>query len=206
MFEPAEATFNEVAMRVQMLIVSAQLCTIGAWRNDGNRLVFGNIGKKRMGVIRFVGHDRACGQASEQRDGLRDIMHLSSGQAPTHSIAQTLHHGVDLGGQPAARAPERLVTVFFAAPAACWWARTMVLSMNTSSKSASLANSSKTRCQTPRSDQRANRLYTEFHCPKLLGRSRHGQPARAIHNTASTNRRLSSPVRPGSKRETPPIP
>jgi hypothetical protein len=48
------------------------------------------------------------------------------------------------------------------APAACWWALTIVESRKTSSKSASLAISANTRCQTPRSDQRAKRLYALF--------------------------------------------
>jgi hypothetical protein len=33
---------------------------------------------------------------------------------------------------------------------------------------------------------------------KLVRRSRHGAPVRATHNTPSTSRRLSSPLRPGS--------
>jgi hypothetical protein len=37
-----------------------------------------------------------------------------------------------------------------------------------------------------------------FQLPKKAGRSRQGLPVRAIHNTASTNRRLSLPLRPGS--------
>ncbi len=37
-----------------------------------------------------------------------------------------------------------------------------------------------------------------FQLPNVSGRSRQGLPVRAIHNTASTNIRLSDPVRPGS--------
>ena len=36
------------------------------------------------------------------------------------------------------------------------------------------------------------------HLPKASGRSRQGEPVRAIHRTASTNSRLSRPLRPGS--------
>lgn len=35
-----------------------------------------------------------------------------------------------------------------------------------------------------------------FQLPNAAGRSRHGLPVRAIHNTASTNNRASPPVRP----------
>jgi hypothetical protein len=50
----------------------------------------------------------------------------------------------------------------------------------------------------PLSDQRPKRWYTLFQEPNSRGRSRHGAPVRAIHSTASTNRRLSAAVRPGS--------
>ncbi|QIE29642.1 hypothetical protein SBC2_77180 (plasmid) [Caballeronia sp. SBC2] len=74
----------------------------------------------------------------------------------------------------------------------------MVLSMKTSSKSASTANASKTSCHMPLRDHRAKRMYTLFQRPNSAGKSRHGAPVRAIHSTASTNSRLSAAVRPRS--------
>src|SRR5205085_7361757 len=41
-------------------------------------------------------------------------------------------------------------------------------------------------------------INTLFQFPNKGGRSRHGLPVRTIHSTASTNRRLSLPLRPGS--------
>ncbi len=76
---------------------------------------------------------------------------------------------------------------FFCAPAACWWARTMVESINSASRSGSLANSSTMRAHTPFLLQRDNRLYTLCQLPNGLGRSRHGEPVRTIHSTTSTN-------------------
>ena len=92
----------------------------------------------------------------------------------------------------------RLIVVFLGAQTAYRWALMMVESRTTSSKSASLANSAKTRCPTRRSDQRAKRLYPLFQGPQSGGRSRHGEPVRAIHRTASTNKRLSLAVAPTS--------
>src|SRR5262252_7762622 len=66
------------------------------------------------------------------------------------------------------------------------------------SKSGSRDNSAKIRSKTPLSAHRRKRFHTEDQLPNAAGRSRHGAPARTIHNTASTNRRLSSPDRPGS--------
>lgn len=72
-------------------------------------------------------------------------------------------------------------------------ASTMAYSMSGSSETAS-----NRRFYTPALAQSRNRVYTVFQWPKARGRSRHGLPVRAIHNTASTNRRLSWPLRPGS--------
>src|SRR5271157_391123 len=70
--------------------------------------------------------------------------------------------------------------------------------MNAYSKSGSSDNAAKIRSNTPLSAHRRKRFHTEDHLPNASGRSRHGAPARIIHNTASTNRRLSAPDRPGS--------
>lgn len=111
---------------------------------------------------------------------------------------QRFDQRMNLGARPSARPADRLITVFLAAPAACWWARMMVLSIKASSKSASPASSANTACHTCARDHLAKRLYTLFHAPKSCGRSRHGLPVRAIQSTASTNSRLSAAVRPGS--------
>src|SRR6266481_6542886 len=66
------------------------------------------------------------------------------------------------------------------------------------SKSGSPDSTLKIFSKTPLSAQRRNRFQTENHLPKYAGRSRQGEPVRAIHKTPSRNRRLSSPERPGS--------
>jgi hypothetical protein len=67
-------------------------------------------------------------------------------QRPTTAVAGQMQ----LGGQPAAAAPECLVTVGigayvaagspFRAPAACWWARTIVASTTTSQSTSPTAS------------------------------------------------------------------
>jgi hypothetical protein len=86
---------------------------------------------------------------------------------------------VDLGAQATPAAPDRLVAaIFFVAPALCWWARTIVLSIIAYSVSASPARRAKTRAQTPVLTQRPKRVCTFFQPPKRSGRSRQGMPAR----------------------------
>src|SRR5215471_14248413 len=70
--------------------------------------------------------------------------------------------------------------------------------MRTYSKSESSDRCLKIRSHTPLFAHRQKRVYMVYHLPNSFGRSRHGAPVRATHNTPSTNRRLSSPLRPGS--------
>jgi len=106
---------------------------------------------------------------------------------------------VDFGGQPAAAAAEGFVAnaAFFWLPAACAWARTMVESSMTQSKSGSCTASNR-RFQTPVCAQRRQRLRCVSALPKRAGKVRHAAPWRAIHSTAFKNRRLSPAVRPTS--------
>ena len=145
-----------------------------------------------IAVVTFVSDDSTSRDCLNQGSPLRDIGHLAGRQDQANRITQGIDTSMNLGGQPAPRATDRLIaTVFLGAPAACWWARTIVASMNSSSRSASPWRASATRCQTPYSSQRAKRTYTECQLPSSLGKSRQGDPVRARYRTASTKRRLS---------------
>ena len=74
----------------------------------------------------------------------------------------------------------------------------MVASMRAYSKSGSADNSSNSRSKTPFFAHRRKRWKTLFQLPNAGGRSRHGDPARTRHKTASKNRRLSAAVTPRS--------
>jgi hypothetical protein len=114
-------------------------------------------------------------------------------------VAERVDQGVDLGAQTALAAPDRLArAAFLIAPALCWWARTMVLSIIAHSLSASPAKYCKILAHTPvlahqprqaadpSAEQRPasagrgrlNRVCTLFQSPKRSGRSRQGMPAR----------------------------
>ncbi|MGY3461762.1 hypothetical protein ACVWW5_007212 [Bradyrhizobium sp. LM3.4] len=72
-------------------------------------------------------------------------------------------------------------------------ASTMAYSMSGSSEMAS-----NSRFQTSAFTQSRKRVNVLFQWPNIAGRSRQGLPVRATHRTASTNSRLSLPLRPGS--------
>src|SRR3954447_16708023 len=74
----------------------------------------------------------------------------------------------------------------------------MVASTRAYSMSGSSETASDNRCQTPAFTQSRKRGKMLFQWPNEGGRSRHGLPERTTHKTASTNRRLFLPLRPGS--------
>src|SRR6266446_10218271 len=105
-------------------------------------------------------------------------MRLARGQEEGERIAQCVDHRMNFGAQSAFAAPDCLVfAVFFWAPALCWCARTIVLSIMAYSLSASAAKISKTFFHTPLLAQRENRVCILIGSPKRSGRSRHGMPA-----------------------------
>jgi hypothetical protein len=153
---------------------------------------------QRIGIVTLVAYDHLRLQPCYKLMGLRNVGHLTTGQNPAQRIAQSIHHSMAFGAQSTPRATERLCTFFYWAPAACWWARTAVLSMNNTSKSASSLTASITRVHTPFLLQREKRVYVACQLPSPGSRSRQGEPVRAIHSTASTNSRLSLAVTPRS--------
>src|SRR5215216_6909732 len=115
-----------------------------------------------------------------------------------HKIAERVGQREDLGGHATLGAAYGLALSPPFAPCPWRWTLTMVASTIAYSMSGSSEAASKSRSKTSARTQSRYRLKTVFQGPNSGGRSRHGLPVRAIHNTASTKRRLSSPLRPGS--------
>lgn len=188
LLESIEETFDQVSGFVVVPINLPFMVAVGTRRNIRSCSLFLNGFHQGIAVIPLLG-----GYAGKQGRPLGDIGNLTPCQKDADRVTKRIHTRMNLGGQPTSRATERLIRiVFLSAPAACWWARTIVESINTSSKSASPWRAVATRCQTPYCSQRENRTYTECQLPNSAGRSRHGHPVRAIYRTASTNRRLSA--------------
>ena len=181
-----------------MFIQRTLLKTIGATGDNGLNARRIQMLHDRVCIVSLVGSQTGGFQLAQQGQSFGTVSSLSARQMKAGEHTQAVHQSVNLGAQSAARAPDRLFAFFFAAPAACWWARTIVLSMKTSSRSASPASLASTACHISARDHLEKRWYTLFHGPKSGGKLRQGLPVRAIHSTASTNSRLSPAVRPGS--------
>ena len=193
LLEPMEESFNKIACLVSLPVIVTRSEAIASWRDD--RLSAGGLngGDEGVAVVALVRNDGIGRDGFHQGRSLVNVGPLTTGEDQSQRIAQGIHASVNLGRQTTPRAADRLIaTVFFGAPAECWWARTTVESMNNSSRSASPWKASAMRDHTPPSSHRAKRTYTECQFPNSCGRSRHGLPTRAVYSTASTNSRLSA--------------
>jgi hypothetical protein len=157
LLELGEAALDQVALFVERLV---EVMLEGAGRvvgDDGDGAGLGDGGAEGVGVVGGIGEDRGRPIGAEQRQGLRGVAALAGGQDDPDGAAQATNGEVDLGARAATGAADGLILRPFFAPAACWCARTTVLSMIRYSKSGSSAMAVKTRCQTPLALQRLNR-------------------------------------------------
>lgn len=115
--------------------------------------------------------------------------------------AEPISDRVVLRPEPAARSAKQLIPTLFMLPAACTWARMIVESNITHSKSGA-CRAAKTVCYTPFFAQGLNCWKTLFHGPKRSGRSRHDAPVRVIYSTVSQNKRLVFAAPPGNPQAT----
>lgn len=107
--------------------------TVTARRDHRLRAHSLDVGHQRIRIVVLVADDRLSVQTLDQGLGLRNIGDFAARQEPAQGITQRIDREMNLGTQPAPRASEGLRAVFFGAPAACWWARTIVLSMSSAS-------------------------------------------------------------------------
>ena len=153
-----------------MFVQGTLLKTIGATGDDGLNPSRFQMLQDRVRIVGFVGSQTGGFQFAQQRQSFGTVSCLPARQVKASEHTQAIDQRVNLGTQSATRAPDRLVAFFLAAPAACWWARTIVLSMKISSRSASPASSANTACHISARDHLAKRWYTLF--PSRRGRYR----------------------------------
>src|SRR5437016_11553674 len=156
------------------------------------------IGDDVVAVEGLVGDQRAEFDPRDERRNADGVEALSRQQHESDEVAQGIGEGEDFGRHAALGFADGLALSPPFAPCPWRWTLTMVASTMAYSMSGSSETASNRRFQTPAFAQSRKRVYTVIQLPKARGRSRHGLPVRAIHNTASTNSRLLLPLRPGS--------
>ena len=192
MLDFADKALNQMSLPITPLVVLTRRFGVSLRRDHCFRTAGGDFIQKIVRAVAAVGQHILELKVNNQIVCFDNIMALSSGQIQAQRIAQAIHSHMDFGAEAASTASQGLCllsAVFWGAPAAQAWARTIVLSIMPFSMSGSVAKCSSIRSQTPLSHQRANRLYTLFHFPYSAGKNRHWAPLRLIHSTASTKRR-----------------
>src|SRR5439155_13779386 len=154
------------------------------------------VGDDIVAVEGLVSDQGAELDALDQRRDSHRVVALARQQHESDKVAQGVGEGEDFGRHPALGLADGLALSPPFAPCQWRWTLTMVASTIAYSMSGSSEAASKSRLKTSALTQSRYRLKTVFQGPNSGGRSRHGLPVRAIHNTASTKRRLSSPLRP----------
>src|SRR4029077_10157266 len=126
-------------------------------RHDDLAAGFGDLLAKVVGVVALVSDGGFCGDPIDQRVRKGDVVALAGGADQSHRVAQRIAGHMDLGAQAATGAPKALgIRPPFCrrAPAPCEWARTIVESVISHSRSASRASASRMPSSTPISIQR----------------------------------------------------
>ena len=160
LLELTDEILDQMARLVHLSIkVARRLAIALRWNHRGFARRQERFDHSLIGVEGFVGQQGIRPHLWQELVGALKVVRLTTGQEEGKRIAQRIDHEMDLCAQPAFAAPDRLVfTLFFWAPALCWWARTIVLSIMAYSLSASAAKISNIFFQTPLLAHRENRV------------------------------------------------
>ena len=127
-----EGSLDAVALAIERVIEAALHFSQGAGRDDGGDATLGQVVQDGVGVVALVGEHGFRFARAEQRDGLGAIMRLAAGQNESEWQPEFIREQVNLGRQTSSTPPQSgLLTPFFRAVAACWWARTTLESIMT---------------------------------------------------------------------------
>lgn len=139
MLDFANKTLDQVALTIPPWVVLAQdFGTLMRWDhclNASIQQIFDEVSRRGASV----GDQSLEVEPFQQVLGLRDVVALTCGEAETQWITQAIYRDMDFGREAASAASEGLFPVFFWAPAAHAWARTIVLSIMPCSMSGSSA-------------------------------------------------------------------
>src|SRR4249919_1754064 len=198
LLELAEEVFDQMTPFVHLGVDFERGGAARMLRNHDLGAALVEVGDDVVAVEGLVGDQCAELDSLDQRRDAHRVEALSRQQDESDEVAERIGEGQDFGRHATLGFADGLALSPPFAPCPWRWTLTMVASTMAYSMSGSSEAASKSRLKTSAFTQSRYRLKTVFHGPNSGGRSRHGLPVRAIHNTASTKRRLSSPLRPGS--------
>ena len=121
LLELGEEGLDQVPGLLEVFVEGAR-CLAGCPRWDDRRLASFSqrFDHPLVGIERLVGDERLGLKRGQQGIRSGPIVLLTTGEMKANRIAERIHQGVDLGGQPALAAHDRLIIAsFLGAPAAC---------------------------------------------------------------------------------------
>ena len=122
LLEFGKEVLDQVAGFVEIGVIAARRLAVGArWNNGNDPSLFERLDHPLVGIVSFVGEERASLQAWQQGIGTDQIVDLPGREMEARWVAQGIGGGVDLGRQPTLAAANRLLLAIPPlAPALCW--------------------------------------------------------------------------------------
>ncbi len=126
--ELVEAAFDAITRLVDFEVVGDQALAGWVAGNDGGGADVGDEGTESIAIVGLVGEDVGWPEAVEKGRRLRHVAGLSGRENDPQGPPLCIGGEMDLGGQSTSGTPQSLILVPPFPVAACWWARTRVLS------------------------------------------------------------------------------
>jgi hypothetical protein len=117
--EFVEEAFDEIALAIEREVAAARCLAIGFRRDHRDDLSFCERVEQRIGIVGLVAEKGRWIGPFEQRLCATQIVGLPGREHHIDGVAESIDQKVDFGGQSAARSADRLLAVFFRAPALC---------------------------------------------------------------------------------------
>ena len=114
MFDAAEVAFNEIAGLILMPVIRCRQVAVGARWNDRVRAAWAMLCRSSSASKGLSASTAPGFDALRQRCRLRDVMCLTFAQDESGKVAKAFDQCMNLGGQFATRASDRLRVSF-------WW-------------------------------------------------------------------------------------
>ena len=159
LLEMTEEALDVIALAVEGGIDGALLLDLSLGWDVGAAALFFDELHHETAVVAAVGHQRLGGrQASKEVLDHDFVIGLPGREQQAQGQSVLVHHGVDLGAQSATRTADGVKRTPLFPPAACWWARTIELSIRCSECGERAAKASNMASHTPLRAQRLKRL------------------------------------------------
>ena len=153
MFESTDESFDDVSELVPLAIMSADAMSTPRW-NHGLSADGADLVSQRVAVVSLIANHKLGLELFQQDFATGHVVPLPFRQMELGRLALVIDRYMDFGAEAATGESQRLGVLPPFAPAACWWARTIVESSNRFDNSASPPSASSTRPQTPLLHQR----------------------------------------------------